>query len=213
MSLSVAVLVGEAKEWLPAIVEEAKKLTVGSGFDPEVLMGPITSKEGLDRIKRLIHSGVQDGATCLLDGRLIKASDENHRNGNFVGPTILYGSTTKGNSAYDHEIFGPVLFCTEVDTLNDAVQLVNRSKYGNGAVIFTESVIYNELLMSNIAIFSLSHDESSFLNFLEFVLSTIVLSILLITRNCIFCIHSLSSLLMKRKKTRKIKFQVNIVLT
>ena len=88
-------------------------------------------------MEQLIQFGVDDGAKLLLDGRNCKVP-AGFEKGNFVGPSILYGVDEK-NRAYTEEIFGPVLVCLSVDTLEDAIAFTNRSKYGNGCAIFTQS--------------------------------------------------------------------------
>jgi malonate-semialdehyde dehydrogenase (acetylating)/methylmalonate-semialdehyde dehydrogenase len=136
MALSALVLVGEAKEWLTEIVEKAKQLSVNGGFEPGADLGPVVSPQSKERIESLIQSGVDEGATLLLDGRGFKP--EKYPNGNFVGPTVL--ANVKPNmKCYQEEIFGPVLVCLNVDTLEDAIDLINANKYGNGVAVFTNS--------------------------------------------------------------------------
>jgi malonate-semialdehyde dehydrogenase (acetylating)/methylmalonate-semialdehyde dehydrogenase len=135
MALSTVIFVGEAKEWLPEIVEKARKLKVGPGTDPATEVGPLISKESKKRVETLIEQGVQDGAKLLLDGRGVKVPG--HEGGNFVGPSVLYGVDAK-NRSYTEEIFGPVLVCLSVDTLEEAIEFTNNSKYGNGCAIFTQ---------------------------------------------------------------------------
>lgn len=136
MALSTLVLVAETKHWLPEIVERSKLLKVSGGFDPTADLGPVISPQAQARIEGLIQSGVDEGATLLLDGRGLKP--EGFPNGNFVGPTILSGVTTE-MKCYKEEIFGPVLVCLEVDTLDQAIDLINANEYGNGTAIFTNS--------------------------------------------------------------------------
>jgi malonate-semialdehyde dehydrogenase (acetylating)/methylmalonate-semialdehyde dehydrogenase len=136
MALSTAVFVGESKDWLPDLVERAKKLKVSSGFTPGADLGPLISKEAKERVSRLIQSGIDQGAKALLDGRNIKVPD--FPKGNFVGPTILT-NVRPDMECYKEEIFGPVLLCLTVDTLDDAIKLINSNPYGNGTAIFTRS--------------------------------------------------------------------------
>jgi len=136
MAASTLVLVGEARNWLPEIVERAKLLKVNGGFEADADLGPVISPQSKARIEGLIQSGVDDGATLLLDGRGYKPPK--YPNGNFVGPTIL--SNVKPNMrCYKEEIFGPVLVCLEVETLDEAINLINANEYGNGVAIFTNS--------------------------------------------------------------------------
>jgi malonate-semialdehyde dehydrogenase (acetylating)/methylmalonate-semialdehyde dehydrogenase len=136
MALSTIIFVGESKNWLPEIVEKAKKLRVGNGMDSTTEVGPLISKESKARVEMLIQQGVDDGATLLLDGRGVKVPG--YEKGNFVGPTVLANVDGK-NRAYTEEIFGPVAVCLNVDTLEEAIEFTNKSKYGNGCAIFTQS--------------------------------------------------------------------------
>ncbi|KAK9467285.1 Aldehyde/histidinol dehydrogenase [Lipomyces arxii] len=136
MAVSVVVTVGSTKEWLLDMVEVAKKLNVNGGFEPGADLGPVISPQSKARIEALIQSAADDGAEILLDGRGYKV--DKYPNGNFVGPTIISG-VKPGMKSYDEEIFGPVLVAVSVDTLDDAIELVNSNKYGNGVAIFTRS--------------------------------------------------------------------------
>jgi malonate-semialdehyde dehydrogenase (acetylating)/methylmalonate-semialdehyde dehydrogenase len=136
MALSTVVTVGETKEWLPEMAERAKALNVNGGFEEGADLGPVISPESKKRIEDLIASAEEEGATILLDGRGYKP--EKYPNGNFIGPTIITGVTPE-MKCYKQEIFGPVLVCLEVETLDDAIELINKNEYGNGAAIFTRS--------------------------------------------------------------------------
>ncbi|KAJ6014474.1 Methylmalonate-semialdehyde dehydrogenase [Penicillium herquei] len=136
MALSTVVMVGETKEWLPEIAERAKALNVNGGFEEGADLGPVISPESKKRIEELIASAEAEGATILLDGRGCKP--EKYPNGNFVGPTIIT-NVTPDMKCYKEEIFGPVLVCLNVETLDDAINLINANEYGNGAAIFTKS--------------------------------------------------------------------------
>ncbi|KAK9453734.1 Aldehyde/histidinol dehydrogenase [Dipodascopsis uninucleata] len=136
MAVSVLVTVGETKEWVADLVEQAKLLKVTGGFESDADLGPVISPESKQRIEGLIQSAVDDGATIVLDGRGYKP--EKYPNGNFIGPTVITG-VKPGMKAYDIEIFGPVLVVVNVNTLDDAISLVNSNKYGNGVAIFTRS--------------------------------------------------------------------------
>ncbi|OCT65141.1 methylmalonate-semialdehyde dehydrogenase [acylating], mitochondrial isoform X1 [Xenopus laevis] len=134
MALSTAVLVGEAKKWLPELVEKARKLRVNAGDQPGADVGPLISPAAKERVTSLVESGVREGATLLLDGRDVKV--KGYENGNFVGPTIL-ANVQPHMTCYKEEIFGPVLVILEADTLDDAIKIVNSNPYGNGTAIFT----------------------------------------------------------------------------
>jgi len=136
MALSTLVMVGETKEWLPELAERAKKLNVNGGFEESADLGPVISPQSKKRIEDLIASAEKEGATILLDGRGYKP--EKYPNGNWVAPTIITNVTPE-MTCYKEEIFGPVLVCLNVSTLDDAIALVNNNEYGNGAAIFTRS--------------------------------------------------------------------------
>lgn len=136
MALSVVVFVGKTKEWVHDIVEKAKKMTVNGGLEPGTDVGPLITQQAKARVEQLIQAGVDQGAELLLDGRGIKVPK--YPNGNFVGPTVLNNVNTD-NVAYIEELFGPVLVCTSVDTLDEAIELINKNPYGNGTSIFTSS--------------------------------------------------------------------------
>ncbi|KAJ3215936.1 Methylmalonate-semialdehyde dehydrogenase [acylating] mitochondrial [Dinochytrium kinnereticum] len=136
MALSTVVLVGETKKWLPELVERSRNLKVTSGFDEAADVGPMISPEAKARAEELIQSGVDEGAELLLDGRGVKPLG--FESGNFIGPTIL-SKVTPSMRCYTEEIFGPVLICLEADTLDDAIEIINKNPYGNGTAIFTNS--------------------------------------------------------------------------
>jgi malonate-semialdehyde dehydrogenase (acetylating)/methylmalonate-semialdehyde dehydrogenase len=136
MALSTVVLVGESRKWLPDLIDRARKLVVGQGFQPNADLGPMISQQALKRAEDLIQSGVDEGADLLLDGRGYKP--KGYENGYFLGPTIL--SKVKPHmKCYKEEIFGPVLIVLEADTLDEAIDLINKNPYGNGTCIFTNS--------------------------------------------------------------------------
>jgi malonate-semialdehyde dehydrogenase (acetylating)/methylmalonate-semialdehyde dehydrogenase len=134
MALSTAIFVGDAKEWIPDLVERARQLKVNAGHEPGADLGPVISPQAKQRILDLVQSGIDEGAKIVLDGRGLKL--EKYPNGNFVGPTIL--TDVKPNmKCYTEEIFGPVLVCLCVDTLDEAIETINKNPYGNGTAIFT----------------------------------------------------------------------------
>ena len=136
MALSVVIFVGDASQWVHDLVDRAKILRVGPGSDPQTDIGPVITAASKQRIHRLIEEAVEDGATCLLDGRLVPESL--NPNGNFVGATILSGMSTS-NRAYNAEIFGPVLSCMNVNTMEEGLSIINQNAFGNGTAIFTSS--------------------------------------------------------------------------
>lgn len=136
MALSTLVLVGETKEWISDIVEQAKKLTVGHGMDDSIDIGPLISPESKLRVEDIIGESVEQGATLDLDGRGVSVKE--YPNGNFVRPTVLSGIQTT-NIAYTEEIFGPALVCLEADSMSHAIDIINDNPYGNGCALFTAS--------------------------------------------------------------------------
>jgi len=136
MALSTVIFVGESQEWIPELVEKAKKLTVGPGHKDGVDIGPVIDKGAKDRIESLIQSGVDEGATLLLDGRGVKV--DGYEGGNYVGATII-SDVEAHHTCYQEEIFGPVMCIMKVDTLDEAIKLTNNNRWGNGCAIFTNS--------------------------------------------------------------------------
>ncbi|KAI3621921.1 methylmalonate-semialdehyde dehydrogenase [Moniliophthora roreri] len=135
MALSVVILIGESQSWLPELVERASKLKVNGGFEKGADLGPVISPAAKSRILNLISSAETEGGKISLDGRNVQVPG--YPNGNFVGPTIIEADTSM--SCYKEEIFGPVLTVVKADTLDDAIDIINANKYGNGTAIFTQS--------------------------------------------------------------------------
>src|SRR5690606_37737765 len=106
MATSVAVVVGEAKDWLSDFVERARKLKVNIGSDRDADLGPLVSPAAKKRVEGLIQKGVEEGAELLLDGRGLSVAG--YEQGNFVGPTV-FGGVKADMAIYCEEIFGPVL--------------------------------------------------------------------------------------------------------
>ncbi|MCH8876944.1 MAG: CoA-acylating methylmalonate-semialdehyde dehydrogenase [Chloroflexi bacterium] len=136
LAASLAITVGEASEFTEAIAEAAAKRVVGSGLDEAVEMGPVITPESKARIQSLIQEGESEGAKLLVDGR--DATVDGHENGNFLRPTVLDG-VPKDGEIFKTEIFGPVLGLMHVDTIEEAIELVNTGSYGNMASLFTSS--------------------------------------------------------------------------
>jgi len=137
MALPVAIFVGESQNWIPELVEKGKNLKVGPGH-MNVDIGPIVTAESLKRIHALIDSGVNNGANLILDGRQNVTPTKDYENGNYIGASIL-DSVKQNNPCYTEEIFGPVLSIMRVDTLDQALEIINTNPYGNGCSIFTSS--------------------------------------------------------------------------
>ena len=137
MALPVVILVGEARNWVDEIAERAKGLKVGNGATPGVDVGPLVNKNARARVDNLIASGVEQGATLVLDGRNPQLEGA-EANGNFVGPT-LFTDVTVDMDIYKQEIFGPVMCVMGAETLEDAIQIINDNPNGNGTALFTQS--------------------------------------------------------------------------
>ncbi len=136
MATSVTVLVGEAQKWIPDIVAKAKTLKVNAGVEKNTDLGPVVSKNAKNRILGLLEEGIKEGAKLELDGRGIKVPG--YEKGNFIGPTI-FSAVTPAMKIYTTEIFGPVMVIVGVNTLDEAITLVNNNPFGNGTGIFTQS--------------------------------------------------------------------------
>ncbi|RTZ17512.1 CoA-acylating methylmalonate-semialdehyde dehydrogenase [Vibrio aquaticus] len=134
MAISAAVFVGSAKEWIPELAAEMAKVHPGVWNDDNADYGPLISQHAKARVTALIDEGKAQGAKCELDGSQCKV--EGFPDGNWLGPTLFSGVTTD-MAIYQQEIFGPVLVCLEVDTLEQAITLINNNPYGNGTSIFT----------------------------------------------------------------------------
>jgi malonate-semialdehyde dehydrogenase (acetylating)/methylmalonate-semialdehyde dehydrogenase len=138
MAGSTAVIIGDAsKNVLPSIVEAARAIQVGP-TDREVQpqMGPVITRQHRERVEQWIEIGAKEGARVAVDGRCLRVSGE--PNGFFIGATVLDG-VQGGMSVAREEIFGPVLNVMHFEELEGAIELANRSPYGNGASIFTRS--------------------------------------------------------------------------
>tara|TARA_R110000823_G_scaffold119998_20_gene244567 strand:- start:5433 stop:6929 length:1497 start_codon:yes stop_codon:yes gene_type:complete len=136
MAISVAVFVGESRTWANELAKRMEQVRPGAWNDAEAAFGPIISQQARERVLRMIEQGKQEGATCLLDGTGVAV--EGLPDGNWVGPT-LFTDVTPDMSIYREEIFGPVLCCVNVATLEEAIELVNALDLGNGTSIFTAS--------------------------------------------------------------------------
>ncbi len=135
MAVSVAVAVGGiADKLVEQISNKAQTLKVAPWTDSASDMGPVISKEHKKKILNYIDIGEKEGATLVLDGRNIKI--QGYENGYFVGPT-LFDNVEKNMSIYQDEIFGPVLSVVRADNYEEALNLVNEHKFGNGTSIYT----------------------------------------------------------------------------
>ncbi len=135
MAISVAVLVGPiADEVVAKLKERARTLKITDGMDAAAEMGPIVSAAARARIAGYIDAGVGEGATLVMDGRGHQVAG--HEDGFFLGAT-LFDHATPTMTIYREEIFGPVLVCLRVGTIEEAVTLINAHEFGNGVSLFT----------------------------------------------------------------------------
>jgi malonate-semialdehyde dehydrogenase (acetylating)/methylmalonate-semialdehyde dehydrogenase len=136
MAISVVVAVGAVADALiPAIRTRVDGLKIGPGLSEEPMdMGALITAEHRDRVRGYVDAGLAEGATLEIDGRGLTVAD--HDDGYWLGP-CLFDNVTPEMSIYRDEIFGPVLGIVRVDSLNDALDLVNSNPFGNGTAIFT----------------------------------------------------------------------------
>jgi malonate-semialdehyde dehydrogenase (acetylating)/methylmalonate-semialdehyde dehydrogenase len=137
LATSLAITVGSAHgPFLDALGERAQSRVVGFGLDEGVQMGPVISPESRTRIVKAIDQAVAEGARPLVDGR--RLDGPSYRRGNFVGPTLIDGLPFESDLTRT-EIFGPVLSAHHVETVDEAIAMVNTGSYGNQACLFTSS--------------------------------------------------------------------------
>ena len=135
MAISVLVAVGNSGDRiLPLVHDRLKKLRVAPGLQPDAEMGPLVTREQLNRVVSYIEQGEAAGAELVEDGRGVRV--EGHDQGFFLGP-CLFDRVTKDMSIYTDEIFGPVLCVVRAKSYDEAVELIHASPYANGVAIFT----------------------------------------------------------------------------
>jgi malonate-semialdehyde dehydrogenase (acetylating) / methylmalonate-semialdehyde dehydrogenase len=137
LAASLAITVGDARHtFTEAMADVASTRIVGYGLDEEVQMGPVITGQSRARIEGLIQQGANEGAAVLVDGR--RSRIPGYEQGYFVRPTILQNVNPAGDIA-KIEIFGPVLGLIHVNTIEEAIRLINSGQYGNMACLFTSS--------------------------------------------------------------------------
>jgi malonate-semialdehyde dehydrogenase (acetylating)/methylmalonate-semialdehyde dehydrogenase len=135
MAVSAVVAVGAAGDPLVALLKKkAEAIKVGAGDADGVDMGPLITEQHRNKVASYVEQGVREGAKAVLDGRAQKLPEH----GFFLG-TTLFDHVTPQMEIYKNEIFGPVLVVLRANTLDEAIQIVNRNPYANGTAIFTES--------------------------------------------------------------------------
>ena len=135
MAQSVAVAVGSiGDELVSELSKKVEKLKVGPGMDKSSEMGPLVTKEHLEKVTSYVDLGIKEGANLVVDGRKMKL--QGYENGFYIGG-CLFDNVTKDMRIYKEEIFGPVLSVVRVDDFNEATKLVNDHEFGNGTSIYT----------------------------------------------------------------------------
>jgi malonate-semialdehyde dehydrogenase (acetylating)/methylmalonate-semialdehyde dehydrogenase len=134
MAISAVVAVGSSAEKLVSLIEKkARAIKIGPGDADGIDMGPLVTAEHRNKVASFIETGKKEGAKVVLDG-----SKSDMKEGFFLG-TTLFDHVTPEMQVYKNEIFGPVLVVLRVDSLEEAIELVNKNPYANGTAIFTES--------------------------------------------------------------------------
>ena len=134
MAISAVVVVGDADPLVEAVATRARALRTGPGTDAASDMGPLITAVHRDRVAGYVDSALADGAEVVVDGRGVVVPGG--EDGFFFGPTLV-DRVTPDMAVYRDEIFGPVLSVLRVDTLDEAIALVNANPFGNGTAIFT----------------------------------------------------------------------------
>jgi len=138
LAASIVITVGEdaRRDFVPMLADAAANRVVGYGLDSQVEMGPVISTQSKTRIENIISRGIEEGAEVLVDGRGVSIAG--YENGYFLRPTIL-DNVSPGSEVFKTEIFGPVMGIMHVETMDEAINLVNSHHYGNMACLFTNS--------------------------------------------------------------------------
>ncbi|WP_276199930.1 CoA-acylating methylmalonate-semialdehyde dehydrogenase [Chelatococcus sp. XZ-Ab1] len=136
MAISVAVPIGEktADALIAKLEPRVRALKIGPGTDPDAEMGPLVTKQHLERVRGYVDTGVAEGAKLVVDGRGFRM--QGYENGYFIGGTLFDNVTTE-MTIYKEEIFGPVLAVARADSYETAARMINEHEFGNGTAIFT----------------------------------------------------------------------------
>jgi len=135
MAQSVAVVVGGIGDKLvESLAKKVESLKVGSGMDKKSEMGPLVTKEHLEKVKNYVDIGTKEGAKLIVDGRNLKL--QGYENGYYMGG-CLFDHVKKDMRIYKEEIFGPVLSVVRAKNFEEALLLINEHEFGNGVAIFT----------------------------------------------------------------------------
>lgn len=136
MAISVAVPIGEttAQRLIQKLAPKVRALNIGPGTDPDAEMGPLVTRQHLEKVRAYIDAGVAEGAKLVVDGRDFKRPG--YEDGYFIGGT-LFDRVTTDMKIYREEIFGPVLAVARANSYDDAADMINQHEFGNGTAIFT----------------------------------------------------------------------------
>src|SRR5258708_20628396 len=135
MAISVAVAVGNvADKLVEKLAERAKALKIDTGTSETAEMGPLVTKQHLDKVKGYVDLGVKEGAKLVVDGRGLKVNG--HENGFFLGG-CLFDQLQPGMTIYKEEVFGPVLAVTRVPDFESALRLVKQHEFRQRVSLFT----------------------------------------------------------------------------
>ena len=136
MAISVAVPIGDttAQRLIDKLAPKVRALKIGPGTDPEAEMGPLVTKQHLEKVRGYIDAGAAEGAKRVVDGREFRR--QGYENGYFIGGT-LFDNVTTDMKIYREEIFGPVLAIARAKSYDHAAAMINNHEFGNGTAIFT----------------------------------------------------------------------------
>ncbi len=136
MAVSVAMPIGDATAdaLIQRLEPKIRALKIGPGTDPEAELGPLVTRQHLDRVRGYIDQGVAEGAKLVVDGRGFRM--QGYEDGFFIGGS-LFDRVTPDMRIYKEEIFGPVLAMVRADSYDHAARLINEHEFGNGTAIFT----------------------------------------------------------------------------
>ena len=136
MAISVAVPIGDttAQRLIDKLAPKVRALKIGPGTDPEAEMGPLVTKQHLEKVRGYIDAGAAEGAKLVVDGREFRR--QGYENGYFIGGT-LFDNVTTDMKIYREEIFGPVLAIARAKSYDHAAAMINNHEFGNGTAIFT----------------------------------------------------------------------------
>lgn len=136
MAISVAVPIGDttADRLIEKLAPKVRALNIGPGTDSEAEMGPLVTKQHLDKVRGYIDAGVDEGAKLVVDGRDFRR--QGFEKGYFIGGS-LFDNVTTDMKIYQEEIFGPVLAIARARSYDEAAEMINEHEFGNGTAIFT----------------------------------------------------------------------------